>query len=102
MDANIDKNFTIQHGGEGEAAKTTNLNIYLWIGNLLNTRNVNSVYRFTGVADDDGYLAASQYQPLINSQNDPDAFRNYYSMFVDNPFNLGLPRTVRLGVKFDF
>ena len=102
LDANIDKNFTIQHGGEGEAAKTTNLNIYLWIGNLLNTRNVNSVYRFTGVADDDGYLAASQYQPLINSQNDPDAFRNYYSMFVDNPFNLGLPRTVRLGVKFDF
>ena len=102
LDANLDKNFTITHGGEGEKAKTTNLNVYLWIGNLLNTRNVNGVYRFTGVTDDDGYLAAAQYQPLINSQNDPNAFRNYYSMFVDNPFNLGLPRTVRLGVKFDF
>ena len=102
LDANLDKNFTITYGGEGEKAKTTNLNVYLWIGNLLNTRNVNSVYRFTGVTDDDGYLAAAQYQPLINSQNDPNAFRNYYSMFVDNPFNLGLPRTVRLGVKFDF
>ena len=75
MDANLDKNFTITYGGkgEGEAAKTTNLNVYLWIGNLLNTRNVNSVYRFTGVSDDDGYLAAAQYQPLINSQNNPDA-----------------------------
>jgi hypothetical protein len=102
LDANLDKNFSITYGGEGEAAKTTNLNVYLWVGNVLNTRNINSVYRFTGVSDDDGYLAAAQYQPLINSQNDPNAFRNYYSMYVDNPFNLGLPRTVRLGVKFDF
>ena len=102
LDANLDRNFTVTYGGEGDAAKTTNLNLYLWIGNVLNTRNINSVYRFTGVADDDGYLAAAQYQPLINSQNDPNAFRNYYSMFVDNPFNLGLPRTVRLGLKFDF
>ena len=102
LDANLDRNFTLTYGGEGDAAKTTNLNLYLWIGNVLNTRNINSVYRFTGVSDDDGYLAAAQYQPLINSQNDPNAFRNYYSMFVDNPFNLGLPRTVRLGLKFDF
>ena len=62
---------------------------------------MNSVYRFTGVTDDDGYLAAAQYQPLINRRT-PERTRNYYSMFVDNPFNLGLPRTVRLGVKFDF
>ena len=102
LDANLDKNFTLTYGGEGDAAKTTNLNVYLWVSNVLNTRNINSVYRFTGVSDDDGYLAAAQYQPLINSQNDPSAFRNYYSMFVDNPFNLGLPRTMRLGVKFDF
>ena len=102
LDANLDRNFTLTYGGKGEAAKTTNLNLYLWIGNVLNTRNINSVYRFTGVSDDDGYLAAAQYQPLINSQNDPNAFRNYYSMFVDNPFNLGLPRTIRLGLKFDF
>jgi hypothetical protein len=102
LDANLDRNFTLTYGGEGDAAKTTNLNLYLWIGNVLNTRNINSVYRFTGVSDDDGYLAAAQYQPLINSQNDPNAFRNYYSMFVDNPFNLGLPRTIRLGLKFDF
>ena len=102
LDANLDRNFTITYGRAKGEAKTTNLNVYLWVSNVLNTRNINSVYRFTGVADDDGYLAAAQYQPLINSQNDPNAFRNYYSMFVDNPFNLGLPRTMRLGVKFDF
>lgn len=102
LDMNLDRNFTLTFGGEGEAAKTVNLNVYLWVSNLLNTRNINSVYRFTGVSDDDGYLAASQYQPLINSQNSPTSFRNYYSMYVDNPFNLGVPRTIRLGVKLDF
>ena len=101
MDANIDKNWTITKG-EGDDAHSYNVNVYFWIGNLLNTRNINSVYRFTGISEDDGYLAAAQYQPLINSQNDPNAFRNYYGMYVNNPFNLGVPRTIRLGVKFDF
>jgi outer membrane receptor for ferrienterochelin and colicin len=101
MDANIDKNWTITKG-EGDDAHSYNVNVYFWIGNLLNTRNINSVYRFTGISEDDGYLAAAQYQPLINSQNDPNAFRNYYGMYVNTPFNLGVPRTIRLGVKFDF
>ena len=35
------------------------MNLYLWIGNILNTQNINSVYRFTGVSNDDGYLAAA-------------------------------------------
>ena len=102
MDLNIDKNFSINIGKEGEENKTVNLNVYLWVGNLLNTQNINSVYRFTGISNDDGYLAAAQYQPLINSQTNPDSFRNYYTMYTDNPFNLGLPRTLRLGLKFDF
>ena len=101
MDMNIDKNWAITKG-EGDDAHSYNVNVYFWIGNLLNTRNINSVYRFTGISEDDGYLAAAQYQPLINSQNDPNAFRNYYGMYVNNPFNLGVPRTIRLGVKFDF
>ena len=102
MDLNFDKDFSINLGKEGEDGKTVNLNVYLWVGNLLNTQNINSVYRFTGVSNDDGYLAAAQYQPLINSQTNPDSFRNYYTMYTDNPFNLGLPRTLRLGLKFDF
>ncbi|NNE55153.1 MAG: TonB-dependent receptor, partial [Flavobacteriales bacterium] len=101
LDANIDRNITLKWG-DGEDAKTSNLNVYLWVTNLLNTRNINSVYRFTGVSDDDGYLAAAQYQPNIDSQNNPDSFRNYYSMYINNPFNLNAPRTIRLGVRLDF
>lgn len=102
LDLNLDKNILLKFGGDGEEVRTANLNIYFWITNLLNTRNIASVYRFTGTPDDDGYLAAAQYQPQINAQNDPAAFRNYYSMYVDNPFNLGAPRTIRMGLRFDF
>ncbi|MBL7943186.1 MAG: hypothetical protein JNM00_10495, partial [Flavobacteriales bacterium] len=102
LDVNFDKNIMLKFGGDGEDAKTANLNIYLWVSNLLNTRNIASVYRFTGTPDDDGYLAAAQYQPQINSQNDPSAYRNYYSMYINNPYNLGAPRTIRLGLRFDF
>ncbi len=102
LDINIDRNFTLNFGKDGERGRQVNLNIYFWILNALNTQNVNEVYRFTGIPDDDGFLAAAQYQPLIASQNDPASFRNYYSMFIANPFNLGLPRQIRLGVKLDF
>jgi hypothetical protein len=101
MDANLDRNFSLKFG-DGENAKTANLNIYLWVSNILNTQNIVSVYRFTGVPDDDGYLAAAQYQPRINAENSPEAFRNYYSMFVNNPYNFGAPRTIRLGIRLDF
>lgn len=101
LNANLDRNFTLKFGSE-ENPKTANLNVYLWVANVLNTRNVFNVYRFTGVSDDDGYLAATQYQPLINASNSPDSFRNYYNMRVDNALNLAPPRTIRLGVRFDF
>ncbi len=106
LDMNIDKNFTLTFGESdsetGEKAKTTNLNIYLWIANVLNSRNIRSVYRYTGIADDDGYLSAADFQDDINSQPSPDSYRKYYSTYVDNPNNLGLPRTVRLGIRLDF
>ena len=101
LNANIDKSFELTFG-EGEGQKKAFLNVYFWISNVLNTQNITGVYRFTGTPDDDGYLAAAQYQPQIDTKNDPDAYRNYYSMYVNNPFNLGVPRTIRLGVKLDF
>jgi hypothetical protein len=102
VDMNLDRNFSLKFGKEGDKRKSANLNIYLWITNLFNSRNVNGVYRFTGVSDDDGYLAAAQFQPLINQQNNPSSFRNYYSMLANNPYNLGTPRQIRLGIRFDF
>ncbi|MFT7155578.1 MAG: hypothetical protein ACI8Q1_000580, partial [Parvicella sp.] len=81
---------------------SANLNIYVVVNNLFNTKNVLNVYRTTGTADDDGYLNAAQYQNDISNQLDEQSFRNYYALRVNNPFNFGLPRTIRLGVKLDF
>ncbi|MCC6600589.1 MAG: carboxypeptidase regulatory-like domain-containing protein [Crocinitomicaceae bacterium] len=102
LDANLDRNFTLQFGKDENKKKTANLNVYLWVTNLLNTRNIVGVYRYTGVPDDDGYLAAAQFQSFINAQNSPEAYRNYYGMYVNNPYNLGAPRQMRLGIRLDF
>ena len=60
------------------------------------------MYRGTGNPNDDGYLESAQFQTLINSALDQRAYREMYALNANNPFNFGLPRTIRLGVKFDF
>lgn len=100
VNMNIDRNFPLKYGKDKK--KTANLNIYLWVQNLFNTLNIQSVYRATGNPNDDGYLTAAQYQTDIAAQLDEDTFRYYYALAVNNPFNYALPRTIRLGVKFDF
>jgi hypothetical protein len=102
VDFNADRNFNLTFGGEGDKKKTANLNVYIWVTNLLNTRNIRSVHRFTGIPEDDGYLASAVAQQNINQQNSPDSFRNYYSMYVNDPNRFGQPRQIRLGVRFDF
>lgn len=106
MDAQIDKNITLKFGKKGEEGedreKTANLNIYLQVNNVLNTKNIISVYGATGTADDDGYLSDARYQQAIQQQNSELSFRDYYALAINNPYNYGLPRTIRLGVKLDF
>jgi hypothetical protein len=47
-------------------------------------------------------LAAAASQTSIQNQLDEQSFRDYYNMKIQNPFNISSPRTIRLGVKFDF
>jgi len=64
--------------------------------------NVLNVYRATGNWNDDGYLEAAQYQTAIQTQLDAQSYRDYYTMKIQNASNISMPRTIRLGVKFDF
>lgn len=106
MDAQVDKNILITFGkkdGENkDKAKTANLNIYLQVNNILNTKNILNVYGATGVPNDDGYLADARYEQAIAAQVNEASFRDYYALRIDSPYNYGLPRTIRLGVKLDF
>jgi hypothetical protein len=101
LDLQLDRTWGIDFGKEGKK-KSTYLNVYLRVTNLFNAMNVLGVYRATGNWNDDGYLAAAQYQASIQNQLDEQSFRDYYNMKVANPFNISSPRTIRLGVKFDF
>ncbi|MGL4597985.1 MAG: TonB-dependent receptor domain-containing protein [Bacteroidia bacterium] len=103
-DLRIDKNIDLTWGGEadGTGKKAANLNVYLQVLNILNTRNVLSVYRFTGNANDDGYLSATENQAQINGTNDPNSFSDLYTVKVNNPTNYSIPRRIRIGVMLDF
>jgi hypothetical protein len=68
----------------------------------LNQFNVINVYRATGNWNDDGYLAAAEFQTTIQNQIDEQSFRDYYNMKIQNSYNISSPRTIRLGIKFDF
>jgi len=104
IDMRVDKDFTIKwnKGKEGKPAKTSPLNVYVDVQNLLGTKNILGVYRKTGNPDDDGYLAAAEYQPSIQSQTDEQSFRDLYAVKVNNPGNYSLPRRVRLGIMLSF
>lgn len=102
MDLQLDRTFNLELGKGDDKKKATFLNVYIRVTNLLNQQNRLSVYRATGNWDDDGYLAAAASQTSIQNQLDEQSFRDYYTMKIQNAFNISAPRTIRLGVKFDF
>jgi hypothetical protein len=102
LDIQLDKTFNVAFGKDDDKKKVAFLNIYLRVTNLFNNFNILNVYRATGNWDDDGFLAAAASQTSIQNQIDEQAFRDYYAMKVQNAFNISVPRTIRLGVKFDF
>jgi len=106
VDLQVYKNINFRIGkkdteGKKEVKKAS-LQIYLQVQNLFDIANTISVYAATSSATDDGYLTAPQYQPFIESQVDPQSFRDLYSLKVNDPRNFSLPRRVRLGAIFSF
>jgi outer membrane receptor protein involved in Fe transport len=101
INTKINKRFSL-NVGQLDNKKKLGLNVYLQVQNLLNTKNVRSVYRATGNPDDDGYLSDASAQTDINAQNDPQSFRDMYMMKINNPSNYSLPRMARLGIEINF
>jgi hypothetical protein len=96
--ARVDKDFNFALNKK----KFGTINVYIEFTNLLNSKTVVSVYPATGSADDDGYLSAPEWQNAINQQVDPESYRDLYSIQMNSPYNYSSPRTIRLGVMFNF
>jgi hypothetical protein len=103
MDGRLDKDFAVGIGKDSKGNKKENfLNAYLQVLNILNSRNIMGVYAATGNPDDDGYLAAAEYQSQINAQLDSQSYRDMYSISVNSPYNYTSPRMIRIGVGISF
>ena len=104
IDLRVDKNFNVTLGGkkEGSTGREAYFNVYVNITNLLNAKNILSVYNATGDPDDDGYITSTKYRQEIMSQLDPEAFMDMYRIYVNNGGNYATPRQIKIGASFNF
>lgn len=105
LDLRINKEF---YFGETESGRPkTALNVYLYVQNLLDMRNVLGVYGRTGSNQDDGFLASSQGQQLVGTAVAGGAITrqaliDYYNLSLLNPNLVSQPRWIRVGVQYSF
>ncbi len=103
IDLKVDRDILLKWGkGEDDNKKLAYLNVYLQVLNVFNTKNLVGVYRYTGNADDDGYLQSAEAQNSIEAQIDPEAYRDLYLIKVNNPGRYTLPRRTRIGLTLSF
>ena len=104
IDMRIDKDLTVEWGKKGEEGtrKQSNLNIYLQVLNVLNAKNIMNVYRATGSATDDGYLASPQGQLSLANQTNVQSYVDLYNIKVLDPTYFSQARVIRLGLLLDF
>jgi len=104
VDLRVDKDFPLSIKGKDKDAEghKCDVLVYLSITNLLNTENILNVYHYTGSPNDDGYLASAAGMQAIPEQTSPQAFIDQYKIKEQDPTYLSLPRTIHLGVQFNF
>ncbi len=91
VDLRVDRRFPL--GG-------ANLTAFLWVQNLFDTQNTQNVWRFSGLPDDDGFLATPNGAQFLSSA--VPASETLYQHRNRILSYVGLPRLTRLGVRIDF
>jgi hypothetical protein len=104
IDMTVDKtwNLNTTRKARRDGKKPMNINAYIWASNILNIKNITGVYRYTGSATDDGFIASPQGQNLLRNQLSAQSFADLYTTRVANPGNFYTPRLIRLGLRFNF
>ena len=94
----VDKMWPVKVG-----KRDTYITAAVTINNLFDLRNVTGVFSTTGNPEDNGYLTDPESQQVINSQLNPDAYREFYSIYLhNNTWNYSSPRTIRLSLSYNF
>jgi len=85
-----------------------NVDLYVNVLNLLNTKNVINVYPMTGTAEDDGWLSSPFSAPFYDIPNYVDFYRminsqNRWSYLLATGNDMySAPRQIRVGVRLEF
>ncbi len=77
-----------------------NWDIYLWVINVFNTKNVINVYEGTGLPDNTGWLITPGGQEYLATH--PTDGQAKYDFKQRNPMNYDTPRQLRLGLRMNF
>jgi hypothetical protein len=93
VDMKLEKSFTL--------INNMLLTPYVWIENLFNAVNPVTVYRSTGDPYTTGWLSTQEGIATAQGENGAIKAADYMSLERD-PFNFGIPRLIRLGVKINF
>ena len=99
IDLRVDKTFTF---------KTVDLNVYMYIINLLNSELVNAVWASSGSPSSTGFLNTSQGQQVSQSYENPAngttsaEYEALYNLRSKNVNNFGPPQQIRFGAKLSF
>jgi hypothetical protein len=75
---------------------------FVYVSNLLNTRDVTGVYGYTGRPDDNGWLASPQGQLDASIKTNTQSYIDMYSLSNQVQNNLNLPRRINLGMTLNF
>lgn len=99
LDGRLDRSFRVG---------PVDLNVYLWVVNILNTKNVTGVYATSGSANDNGFLSTDEGQNRIaNYSRYGDVFGElykdfYYQSYLMNAGVYGAPRRIYIGLRATF
>lgn len=88
--------------GNPEVGSRKSLNVYVYIQNLLNVDNIQTVYSWSGDPLTDGYLESQAGQTRLQNERYPTSYNDIYGIAVRNPDHFGLPRRIRIGAAFNF
>lgn len=100
LNLRVDRDFTLFPETNGNRGVL--LNAYLRVSNLLDRRNIISVYPASGQPNDDGFLASPLGQNVRDAQVNEEAYIQLYNYRLLNPDFYSLPRRIFVGASFSF
>jgi outer membrane receptor protein involved in Fe transport len=85
--------------------KNLAFDIYFWVLNVFDTKNVTDVYEGTGLPDNTGFLSTSTAANTaagIDAEQGAGYYEDMYQLRQNDPNNYDMPRQVRVGLRMNF